>query len=169
MTLAVLFILGAGIKIAPRVREQLNHMLQVNRQRAEAVHRFMALKTEGPTIVACSYYGCSAVEYALSFGLHESGEYGERLTAAMKKSHPDTYLYFPWNETFYDGKREIAPAAFVTTGEFNLLVAGYSEELTEKVTAALVPDPERRKLEKVYADSTVSEALFRLQVLPAGQ
>jgi hypothetical protein len=167
--LTLIFLFGVAIKLAPQVREQLHHMQQVNNRRAEAVHRFMALRTEAPTIVVCSYYGCSAVEYALSFGLHESGKYGERLTASMKKIHPDTYLYFPWNETFYYGKREIKPDEIVAQGEFNLLVAGYTEELTGKVSSTLVPDPQGWKLEKVYTDSTVSEALFRLQILPAVQ
>lgn len=168
-TLYIVALLVISLHLVPMVREQLSHMQQVNRQRTEAYHRYMALRTDAPTIVVCSYYGCSAVEYALTFGLHESGKYGDLLTTRMKERYPGTTLYFPWSGTFYDGKQEIKPSAFVTPGEYNLLVAGWSEEITTKVTAALATDPSLLNLERIYADSVVFEALFRLQVLPSGQ
>jgi hypothetical protein len=54
-------------------------------------------------------------------------------------------------------------------GEYNLLVAGYSAELMRKVTDLLVTEPEDLRIERVYVDTTVSEGLYRLQVMPSGQ
>ena len=42
----------------------------------ESYLKFKEIRSHGPLIVSASYYGCSAVEYALTFGIHESGKYG---------------------------------------------------------------------------------------------
>jgi hypothetical protein len=158
-----------GFGLQSNVRARLSEMEHINGERASAYHQYQALKTNAPTLVVCSYYGCSAVEYALTFGIQESGKYADNLTEQLHSLYPGTWLYYPWAEKFYDGRREVLPESFLKPGEYNLLVAGYSETMEHRVSELLTSLPVHIRMEKVYADSAVSEALFRLRVIPVRQ
>ncbi len=151
----------------PRVSERLPEMEQINKKRQEALHQYQALKMQAPTLVVCSYYGCSAVEYGLSFGIQESGKYADYLTEHLHALYPETWLYYPWAKSFYDGRRAVLPEAFLKRNEYNLLVAGYTGESDQKLADMLDALPGQKTIEKVYADGTVSEALFRLRWAPS--
>jgi hypothetical protein len=134
--------------------------------RTDAYLQFKRSLKQGPLIISASYYGCSAVEYALTFGLHESGKYGDYLFGKIKTIHPSTYLYYPWGKVFYEGNKEILPSAFILPGkEYNLFIADYSVERYEEVMHALKENGDSLcfHITKIAYQASTAEALYLLK------
>jgi hypothetical protein len=154
------------IRLIPIVNRQLSQMEENTVKRTVALQQFLRMRQGGPTILGVSYYGCSAQEYALTFGLHVSGKYGSYLFQKVKILYPETYLYFPWGKVYYEGNKEILPKNFVRTGiTYNLYIADYSEDRLKEILASLSDKdvPFKYTLTRVYVLPETSEGLFRLQ------
>lgn len=150
----------------PEVRIQLKQMYANKNSRMES---FMQLKKSGsarPLIVSASYYGCSAVEYALTFGLHMSGKYGPGIYEKMKIIYPSVYLYYPWGKVFYAGNYQILPATFMNPGNTcNLFIADYTKERLDEILTLLnsADKDVQWSAREVYSIPVTNEALFELR------
>jgi hypothetical protein len=128
----------AGCIPYPESASQLNQLQEVAKIRTAAYQQIVPLLKDPPKIISASYYGCSAREYALTYGLHESGRYGSFLFEEMKKLYPETYMYFPWGKVFYEGNKETEPASFLKPYTvYSLYIADYSDERLDEITRAL--------------------------------
>jgi len=100
------------------------------------------------------------------FGLHESGKYAEYLHKTIHALYPGTYLYLPWSKVYYEWKKEIQPASFVSQDvEYNLYISDFSKEKLEEIVTSLKQGSSfsQYSLKPVYVDSVQHEALFRVQ------
>ncbi len=165
-TLMSILMVLAVIHIVPRVSGQLKYMAADRKKREQQYQKYMESRPAGPVIISASYYGCAAIEYALMFGLHESGKYAEYLYNTIGALYPGTYLYLPWSKAYYAGKKEVQPASFISQDvEYNLYISEFSEEKLEEIISSLKHDSSfsRHSLNPVYVDSVQHEALFRVQ------
>ena len=159
-----------GIYLLVHILPILNQYLSLREDRRKNVEesylKFKQFRSHGPLIVSASYYGCSAVEYALTFGLHVSGKYGPYLYEKVKKIYPSTYLYFPWSKSFYAGNSEIPPSAFLQADtDYMLYIADYSAEKLDDITGVLNKNDinVHWTAKKIYLIESTNEALFQLQ------
>jgi hypothetical protein len=154
---------------APKSIKQLKQIQDISEFKAAGYSGIAPLFKASPRIISASYYGCSAKEYALIFGLHVSGKYGHYLYESIEKLYPSIYFYFPWSKVFYEGNKEISPSAFVKKGTaYDLYIADYSKERLEELIVELTRDyPQNCFIfNKIYVDSIHSEALFQVQFRP---
>jgi len=124
------------------------------------------LLKSSPKIVSVSYYGCEAIEYALTFGIHESGRYSQYLTDNLKDLYPSTLLYFPWGKVFYEGNREMQPSAFIKPGiDYTLYVADFTKETLDEILNRLTSNfPNNRySINPVYIDSVLHKGVFKVK------
>jgi uncharacterized membrane protein len=151
----------------PGINRQLAQMNSRTKIYIESFHEFEKYRPQGPLIVSASYYGCSAIEYALTFGIQESGKYNGYMLENVNYLYPSTHLYFPWANKFYEGSSEILPSSFIKPGmQFTLLIADYTAEQYDKVMMALSTGPDSLKIisKKIDFNSPAGEALYSLQV-----
>jgi hypothetical protein len=162
----VVLILLVLVNIIPRLNGQLHQMSANTRNKTEAYQQFTESRSAGPIIISASYYGCSAVEYALMFGLHESGKYSQYLFEKIQEMYPFTYLYLPWGKVFYEGKNEIQPSTFIKPKEeYNLYIAEFSKDRLEEIMTALMQNSSINQydIRPVYVDSVQQEGLFKVK------
>jgi hypothetical protein len=141
------------------------------RNKADAYQQFTESRSAGPIIISASYYGCSAIEYALMFGLHESGKYSQSLFVKIQEMYPSTYLYLPWGKVFFEGKNEIQPSTFIKSKEeYNLYIAEFSKVRLEEIMTALKQgtSADQYIIKPVYVDSIQHEAMFRVRFFSDG-
>jgi len=162
----VIFGLLLLFNIAPKEARHLKHIREVTTIRTEAYNRLFPMLNMPPKIICPSYYGCSATEYALTFGLHESGRHGDFLFKEMQKLYPETYLYLPWGRVFYEGNRETEPAMFLQPYTvYTLYIADYSDEQLAEITGALNTNGKNLYCvtKEIYHSEATGEAIFLLQ------
>jgi hypothetical protein len=162
----VVMIMLVLVNIIPRVNGQLHQMTANTRSKTDAYLQYAEFRPAGPIIISASYYGCSAVEYALMFGLHESGKYSPYLFEKIQAFYPSTYLYLPWGKVFFEGKNEIQPTAFIKPDkEYNLYIADFSEDRLEEIITRMRQDTSinQYSISPVYVDSIQHEAMFRVR------
>jgi hypothetical protein len=161
-------ILGIFIlaKIIPVTHEHLSAREDRRKVLQEAYLKFKENRSGMPLIISASYYGCSAVEYALIFGVQWCGNYSPYIYDRVNKIYPSTYLYYPWSKTFYAGRSPILPSAFLQEGtDYMLYIAEYSDEKLAEVTGVLNQNEKNLHwdVKKIYQDTPAAEALFLLQ------
>jgi hypothetical protein len=153
--------------IIPRVNSQLTYMGSISDKKYIAYQKLKEGIHQYPKIVSPSYYGCSSVEYALSYGMMVSGKYGAFLFEKVKAYYPMTYMYFPWGNVLYEGIYEVKSSDFLYPGiDYTLYIADYSEEMLSKVLAGLGANPQRKgyDLKLIYNHKETNETLYRLRI-----
>jgi hypothetical protein len=158
--------------IMPGAVKQVKQVRQLMEPKTASFARMEPLLKSSPKIISASYYGCAAIEYALTFGLHTSGKYGSYLFDEMKEIYPSTYLYFPWGKVFFEGNKEILPSSFIEPGmDYNLYVSDFSKERLDEVMTDLNHDsPENRySIRQIYVDSVQHEGVFHVRFLLPGE
>lgn len=154
------------LRVAPLVLSEIEYLKKISIVKNDSYRKFSDHRSGGPIIISASYYGCSSVEYALIFGIHTSGKYGDYLSKKMKVLYPSTYLFFPWDKHFYEWNREISPSEFMTSRKrIELYISEYSGNSLDKVLEAIKgkSDTLDFNIRKVYIDTTDAEALYILQ------
>ncbi len=154
------------VNIIPRSYRQLSLREDRRKILKESWWMYKEHRSQGPLIICPSYYGCSAVEYALTFGIHMSGKYGPYIFEKMNRIYPSTYLYFPWGKVFYAGRNEISPSVFLREGtSYMLYIAEYSKEKLDEITGLINQNEKGMHwiAVKVYQIESSNEALFQLQ------
>jgi len=154
------------VNIIPRSYRQLSLREDRRKILKESWWMYKEHRSQRPMIICPSYYGCFAVEYALTFGIHMSGKYGPYIFEKMNRIYPSTYLYFPWGKVFYAGRNEISPSAFLREGtSYMLYIAEYSKEKLDEITGLINQNEKGMHwiAVKVYQIESSNEALFQLQ------
>jgi hypothetical protein len=154
------------VHIIPTVNQYLSLREARRKTQEESYMKFIENRPQGPLIVSASYYGCSAVEYALTFGIQECGNYSPYMLEKMNKVYPSTYLYYPWAKTFYAGRSGILPSSFLKAGtDYMLYIADYSNEKLDEITGLLNQTDKNMhwNAKKIYLMESTNEALFHLQ------
>ena len=160
------------VNISPKVIKELKYINESAVIRQKAFGNIAPLLDKSPRIISTSYYGCSAIEYALTFGIHESGRYGSYFTEKVKELYPSTYLYFPWGKVFYEGNKEILPAAFLhPEATYTLYIAEYSADRRNEILAALKTDTANYgfTISEIYSSPVTAEAVFLLKINPVNR
>jgi hypothetical protein len=154
------------VYIIPRTYSQTSLRTDRNKSIQESYIRYKVDRFSGPLIIGTSYYGCSAVEYALTFGIQESGKYSPYLYDKVNRIYPSIWLYFPWGKAFYAGNKTILPSAFLMPDKkYNLYIADYSIDRYQEIIKALKQNEDSLQftITKVYVDSSAMQGLFVLQ------
>jgi hypothetical protein len=155
------------INITSKTVKDLNNIYKANAIKEEAYQEIVPLLSSTPKIICPSYYGCSAVEYALTFGIHVSGRHGNYLTEHVKELYPSTYIYFPWERVFYEGNKEILPSTFIhPSTSYTLYIADYSVEKLNEIQAALMTDTVRYNyaFDEIINLPVTAETIFLLKI-----
>jgi hypothetical protein len=153
--------------LIPKSAKQLKQIQGTTILKTTAYKKVAPFLKPSPKIIAASYYGCSAVEYAITYGLHESGKYGNYLFKRISKLYPSTILYFPWGKVFYEGNKEILPSSFLQPStSYTLYIADYSEEKLNEILAALQPADGtcNYDIRNLVASPATAESLFLLKI-----
>lgn len=154
------------VHIIPIVNQNLSIREARRKDLVESYLKFKENRTHGPIIISASYYGCSAVEYALTFGIQECGKYSPYMYEKVRKIYPATHLYYPWAKAFYAGSSEILPSAFLQGGtDYMLYIADYSIEKLDEITGLLNQTGKNMHwtAKKIYQIESTNDALFQLQ------
>jgi hypothetical protein len=149
-----------------KIPGQLEGLRERKIMHQEALNTFQPyLGTDKPKLIVASYYGCSAVEYSLHFGLHESGKYGKELTAEYKKHYPNTILYFPWGDAFFDGVYQPDPKDILKPGEYVLFVADHSDQMMDRFIKMLSDTTDLNSEYTLLKEfKPKAEAVYKLQL-----
>jgi hypothetical protein len=163
MGICGIFILARFI---PVTYHNLSQREDRRRFQQEAYLKYTQNRSHGPLIISASYYGCSAVEYALTFGIQWCGNYSPYIYDKVQSIYPSTYLYYPWSKTFYAGRSPILPSAFLQEStDYMLYIADYTTEKLDEITGLLSQNEKNMQwvVKKIYLDNSTSDALFLLQ------
>jgi hypothetical protein len=155
------------VNISPKIVKELKYIKEAAAIRQKAYGDIAPLLDKSPRIISTSYYGCSAIEYALTFGILESGRYGSYFTEKVKELYPSTYLYFPWAKVFYEGNKEILPAVFIhPEATYTLYIAEYSTDRLNEILAALKTDTANYgyTVNEIFSSPVTAEAVFLLKI-----
>jgi hypothetical protein len=150
----------------PRAKYELTVRGSESEMYYQSYLRYKENRAPGPLIVSSYFFGCSAVEYALIFGIRYSGKYGPYLYGKMKSVYPETWLYFPWEKVFYDGINPVSPSSFLHEGtEYSLYIADYSKERLDELIHFFNQNEKGNRwiTKQVYQIESTHEALFTLQ------
>jgi hypothetical protein len=154
------------VHIIPMVSQNLSAREARRKDLVDSYLKFKENRLKGPLIISASYYGCSAAEYALTFGIQLSGKYSPYLYEKVNKIYPSTYLYYPWAKAFYAGSSEILPSSFLQAGtDYMLYIADYSTEKLDEITGLLNQNDKNMQwtAKKIYQIESTNEAIFQLQ------
>jgi len=154
------------VKIIPITLEHLSLREDRRKVLVESYSKFKENKSHGPLIISASYYGCSAVEYALTFGVQWCGNYSPYIYDKVKSIYPSTYMYYPWSKTFYAGRSSILPSDFLQEGtDYMVYIADYSDEKLNELNGLLNQNEKGMHwmAKKIYQLESTNEALFQLQ------
>lgn len=163
-----LFAVFLVMNTVPRSVKQLKELNQLTRAKKEVYQQILPLMKTPPKIISAYYYGCSAIEYGMQFGLNESGKYGRYLTTIYNELYPETYIYLPWLQTFYKGVYPVNPREFLQPNAvYSLYLADYSNDRLKEIMKALQDGNEEYTLEfsKIFHSQTSPEAVYNMKVL----
>jgi len=150
----------------PRSKRELSIREDESRMYYQSYLRYTESRSGGPLIVYPYFFGCSPVEYALTFGIRYGGKYSPYLFEKMKSVYPSTWLYFPWEKVFYSGGDPITISSSLHDGtEYMLYIADYTKEKLDEMTG-LFNQNEQNILwiaKPVYLIESTHEALFKLE------
>ncbi|HLO58375.1 MAG TPA: hypothetical protein VK179_06510 [Bacteroidales bacterium] len=148
----------------PKVVHQLNDMAERKSIKQEAFLKFEPILKNSPRIIAPDYFGCSSPEYALMFGLHESGRYNKIVLAEIEKHYPGTTFYLEWGDIYYKWNAEIAAEKVMERGRlYTLLIKGYTEDKLRKIVTSLSGDTTADVKVTMLAESKeTNEAAFSI-------
>ena len=124
------------------------------------------LNEKADKIIVPSYYGCSAIEYSMMFGMQTIGRYKEYLVGNVNAMFPETYLFLPWSKSFYRWHDLVKPEAFINrSNEYLLFVADYSDQQFNLVIDSLKSNSEGAgfEIQKIYYEPLSNEAVFHLK------
>jgi hypothetical protein len=155
------------INITTKTAKDLKNIYKAKAIKEEAYQEIVPLLSSTPKIIGASYYGCSAVEYALTFGIHVSGRHGNYLTEHVKELYPSTYIYFPWEKVFYEGNKEILPSSFIhPSTTYTLYIADYSVDKLNDIVAKIKTDTINYNyaVDEVFQSQATAEAVFSLKI-----
>ncbi len=157
------------INIVPKMNLQLAQMEKVTTTKTNAWKHFKPALDTGPNIICPSYYGCSSVEYALTYGLQVNNARDAKfLYERIKELYPQNDMYFSWGKIFFEGIRVVYPSEFLKPeGDYFLYIADYSKTRLKEVMTSLQPDSRNLRLyiEPVYYSPPTAEALFVLKTV----
>ncbi len=125
------------------------------------------LNERADKIIVPSYYGCSAIEYSMMFGMQTIGKYKEYLVGNVNAMFPDTYLFLPWSKSFYQWHSLVKPEDFIKSNhEYLLFVADFSDQQLNLVIDSMKVNLEGTNfnLEKVYYEPLSNEAVYNVKV-----
>ncbi len=168
LILPALFTVFLVMNTVPRSVKQLKDLNQLTLTKKEVYQQISPLMKTPPKIISAYYYGCSAIEYGMQFGLNESGKYGRYLTTIYNELYPETYIYLPWLQTFYKGVYPVSPQDFLKPDTiYTFYLADYSDDRLKEIMKALQDGNEEYTLEfsKIFHSQTSPEAVFYLKVL----
>jgi hypothetical protein len=151
----------------PKVILQLGQIQQHAEMKTAAFHRLEPLLESVPKIICPDYYGCPAVEYALTFGTHLSGRYGNYLTKRINALYPQTYMYFPWGKTFYQGNRMVSPDEIIRKDQhYTVYMANFSNDFLKEFLQSLQIEEESYifSIQQLCLDTVTSESVMELSI-----
>lgn len=164
----IVFGLFLCVIVAPKAHMQIKDLWEGSR-RCDASYRELApFITTSPKIICPYYYGCSSIEYSLTFGLQESGMYGRNyLNDVVNNLYPATYMFYDWNGHFYNGPFDIRPSEFIEPNvDYTLYLADYSEEKLQKFIDALQSDTVKYQyqLNEIHRVESTREFVYQLRI-----
>jgi len=167
--LLVIFALVLVISVLPKINKELTWLQERKKMQLEALARVGPfLNNSDHKIICASYYGCSAVEYALLFGLLESGKYKKELTARYNRHYPSSFIYMHTVDQFYNGAFEMEPEDFLKAGvNYTLYIADFSDELLNKVMKVLQTDSTvfRQDIKVLFKSESPAEAVYSFMIV----
>jgi len=146
----------AAVVFAANLKQALKQVGQIKenvQMRMEAYHAISPLLSE-PLVVCPDYYGCASPVYALTFGIHVSGQFGTELTRYLNRMYPETYLFFPWSKSFFQGNRQVpAKEVMPAHSRMNLYLAPVDSSAFQAMldSLSLIESKEIRLLKKTQS------------------
>ncbi len=157
------------ISVLPKMTRQINELQYLKAVRLEASNSMQPFLSETPKIICPNYYRSSAPEYGLFFGLCESGRYSEPAGKIFREKFPETIIYLPWLNTFFDGNHAVKPSKFLKPNvEFWLYMGDFSEDQLDGIRAALNSDSVKYILDfkPVLILEETQEAVYTVRAMP---
>jgi hypothetical protein len=165
---SVLSVVGIAVLmlIIKPVYRQLEAKYDYRKEKLASFSDYQAFNNHGPLIISASYYGCSAMEYALIFGVQWCGKYSAMMYDKVMSIYPDTHMYYPWSNRFYAGSSEIKASEFLDERKvYRLYMSEFSQEKLDELTGILNQSSNTTwKTVSIYQSKKFNDAIFQLQV-----
>jgi hypothetical protein len=165
----VIFIAVLFISVLPKMIRQIKELHYLKAIRIEASNSLQPFLSETPKIICPNYYRSSAPEYGLFFGICESGHYSEAAGKLFRKKFPETIIYLPWVNTFFDANHAVKPSEFLKPDvDYTLYMGDFSEEQLDGIRTALNSDTVKYILDfkpLLLRDET-KEAVYSVRATP---
>jgi hypothetical protein len=148
---------------ALKIGDQLNGLKERKHIREIAFLKFEPLLKNKLKIIAPDYFNCSSPEYALSFGLLESGRYAKNVQTIMEKHYPETYMYYSWSGDCYKNTRIVNAESILKPGvEYVLLVCNDSDEKLRQIADKLKGEDEKDilQIKRIAESKATRETLY---------
>jgi hypothetical protein len=159
------YILFSTLFVSVKEIKQISDKSSLKWEAYNNIKPYLNEKTD--KIIIPSYYGCSASEYSMMFGMHMIGKHKEYLFDIVNGKFPNTYIFLPWTRSFFYWHNLVMPEVFVKHGKVYLLfIADYSEQQLKLVLDSMKENMEGFdfELEKIYYEPLSNEAVFHLKV-----
>jgi hypothetical protein len=155
------------INVIPKAKGQLTGLKNREIMKTKAYYELKPFLKDEPKIICPDYFGSSAIEYAMYFGLFESGRSKHTVHKIFKEHYPSTYLYMAWTKDFYDGGLLKKPNDFIhTNSEFTLYVSNNSKEAMDDFISSMQSDSlkYRYQLDELHSLPETNEGVYKLRI-----
>ncbi len=163
------FIIILFILVLPKMGRQLNELRTLKSVHSNASETLQPFLSGSPKIICPNYYRSSADEYGLFFGLHESGRHSNDIAEVYRKKYPETIMYLPWMNTFFDANKAVTPSEFLKPDmDYTLYIGDFSEEQLEGIRTALNSDSIKYILDfrPLFVYDETKEAVYTFRATP---
>ncbi len=158
----VLVVIGYFHSQKPIVHSLSVVLQERNEQKMKAAHFMQNIEADALKFIVTTDYGAPLPEYALTHSYRWSGRYQNLFKPALAEIYPNTYVFFPWDNSMnYWG------------AEPDYSVAGrpaYIYFLTDNLKDKFFQDaanyfPENYELSRPFFNETTNEAIYRLVMI----
>lgn len=135
--------------------------------RLSVYNEIAPLLKDTPRIICPDYYGSSAIEYAMHFGIFESGKHKQKITRIYQELYPSCYFYMSWEPSFWSGSVKLEPNDFLQPHmEYSMYFSDYTEDKMKNVLNQLQSDSlkYRFNIRNIYQSPETKEAVYILSV-----
>jgi hypothetical protein len=156
---AVFVVIGYFNSQKPIVHSLSVVLQERNFQKMKAMHYMQNIETDALKFIVTSDYGAPIPEYSLTHSYRWAGRYQELFKPALAEIYPNSYVYFPWeNSMNFWGKEP----DYSEPGR-----PAYIYFLTDDMKDKFFQDaakyfPEKYELTRTFFNETTKESIYRL-------
>jgi hypothetical protein len=161
---AVIIVIGYFIGQKPVVHSLSVVLQERNFQKMKALHYMQNIENNALKFLVTTDYGAPLPEYALTHSYRWAGRYQELFKPALAEIYPNTYVFFPWDNSmnFWGSEPDYGEPG--RPAYIYFLTDDLKENFFKEAASYF---PEKYDLTRTFFNETTNEAIYRLVKISA--